>query len=70
MTAGQRFEVAARLGAFRTSMLQDTARGRPLELEAIVGAVRELARRTGIPCPSLDAVYGLLSLREQVRDTA
>jgi 2-dehydropantoate 2-reductase len=70
MTAGQRFEIAARLGAFRTSMLQDAARGRPLELEAIVGAMRELARRTGVPCPSLDAVYGLLSLRERVRDTA
>jgi 2-dehydropantoate 2-reductase len=44
-------------------MLHDAARGRPLELDAIVGAVRELAWRVGVLCPSLDLVYGLLSLR-------
>ncbi|MDO0932245.1 ketopantoate reductase C-terminal domain-containing protein [Streptomyces sp. DG2A-72] len=48
-------------------LLQDAARGRPLELDAIVGAVRELARRTGVPSPSLDMVHGLLALRERVR---
>jgi 2-dehydropantoate 2-reductase len=63
MTADERFAIAARLGDFRTSMLHDAARGRPLELDAIVGAVRELAWRVGVLCPSLDLVYGLLSLR-------
>ncbi|WP_329224444.1 2-dehydropantoate 2-reductase [Streptomyces canus] len=67
MTADDRLDIARKLGAFRTSMLQDTDRGRPLELDAIVGAVRELARRTGVPSPSLDAVHGLLALRERVR---
>jgi 2-dehydropantoate 2-reductase len=70
MTAAERLDIARRLGAFRTSMLQDADRGRPLELDALVGAVRELARRTGIPSPSLDAVHGLLALRERVRGHA
>ncbi|MFE7838573.1 ketopantoate reductase family protein [Streptomyces sp. NPDC057474] len=68
MTADDRLDIARKLGAFRTSMLQDADRGRPLELDAIVGAVRELARRTHVPSPSLDAVHGLLALRERVRD--
>lgn len=67
MTAGERLHIARRLGAFRTSMLQDAERGTPLELDAIVGAVRELARRAGVPTPSLDAVQGLLALRERIR---
>lgn len=67
MTADDRLDMARRLGAFRTSMLQDADRGRPLELDAIVGAVRELARRTGVPTPSLDVVYALLARREHVR---
>ncbi|MFC8147250.1 ketopantoate reductase family protein [Streptomyces paradoxus] len=67
MTADDRLDIARKLGAFRTSMLQDADRGRPLELDAIVGAVRELARRTDVPSPSLDAVHGLLALRERVR---
>ncbi|MFI1168552.1 ketopantoate reductase family protein [Streptomyces sp. NPDC020801] len=67
MTADNRLDIAGQLGAFRTSMLQDADRGRPLELDAIVGAVCELARRTGVPSPSLDTVQGLLALRERVR---
>lgn len=67
LTADQRFEIARRLGAFRTSMLQDSDRGRPLELDAVLGAVRELAHRGNVPCPALDTVYGLLALRERVR---
>ncbi|CAL9335322.1 ketopantoate reductase family protein [Streptomyces sp. enrichment culture] len=70
MTAAQRLDIARGLGAFRTSMLQDADRGRPLELDALVGAVRELARRTGVPTPSLDAVHGLLALRERVHGHA
>ncbi|WP_046728086.1 ketopantoate reductase family protein [Streptomyces humi] len=70
MTAEERLAVTRGLGAFRTSMLQDADRGRPLELDAVVGAVRELARRTGVPSPSLDSVHGLLALRERVRGHA
>jgi 2-dehydropantoate 2-reductase len=40
----ERMAVTARLGAFKTSMLQDVEAGRPIELEALLGAPREIAR--------------------------
>ena len=52
-----RMQVTARLGAFKTSMLQDVEAGRPIELEALVGGPRELAARTGIATPNLDLLY-------------
>ena len=57
-----RMAVTARLGAFETSMLQDVEAGRPIELEALLGAPREIAARTGIPTPQLDRIYGLTRL--------
>ncbi|MQY52383.1 2-dehydropantoate 2-reductase [Rhodocyclus tenuis] len=44
-------------GTFRTSMLQDREAGRTLELEPILGSVRELARRRGVPTPTLDSFH-------------
>lgn len=58
-----RLNAAAELGAVRTSMLQDIERGKPLELEPIVGAVAELAVLLGVPTPSIDSVLGLLRVR-------
>jgi 2-dehydropantoate 2-reductase len=58
-SGADRMAVTARLGAFKTSMLQDVEAGRPIELEALLGAPRELARRAGIPTPSLDLLYAL-----------
>ena len=57
----------AKAGAIKTSMLQDMEAGRPLELDAIVGTVYSLGKALGLPCPSLDAVYGLAGLTGQVR---
>ncbi len=57
-----RMAVTARLGAFKTSMLQDVEAGRPIELEALVGAPREIARNLGIETPALDRLYGLTQL--------
>jgi 2-dehydropantoate 2-reductase len=57
-----RMAVTARLGAFKTSMLQDVEAGRPIELEALVGAPREIARRVGIATPALDRLYGVTRL--------
>ena len=54
-----RMAVTARLGAFKTSMLQDVEAGRPIELEALVGAPREIARRKGVPAPKLDLIYAM-----------
>jgi 2-dehydropantoate 2-reductase len=57
-----RMQVTARLGAFKTSMLQDVEAGRPIELEALLGAPREIARRHGIATPALDRLYDVTRL--------
>ena len=61
----RRLAGAEAVGEHRTSMLQDLERGRPLEIEALVGAVQELARLTDTPTPVLDLVSSLL--RQRVR---
>ena len=53
----QRMVGAEKVGEHKTSMLQDLEAGRPLELEAIVGAVIELGERLAIPTPCTRAVY-------------
>ncbi len=57
-----RIQGAENVGAHKTSMLQDLEQGRPLEIEAIVGAVVELARITAVPTPNLDGLYGMVRL--------
>lgn len=61
-TAQDRMAVTARLGAFKSSMLQDVEAGRPIEVEALLGAPREIARRAGVPTPQLDRLYALTRL--------
>jgi 2-dehydropantoate 2-reductase len=53
----QRIRGAARVGAHRTSMLQDLESGRPMEIDAITGSVVELAGRLGVPVPHLETIY-------------
>ena len=57
-----RMAVTARLGAFRPSMLQDVEAGRPIELEALLGAPREIARRVDVATPRLDLLYAMTRL--------
>jgi 2-dehydropantoate 2-reductase len=57
-----RMAVTQRLGAFKTSMLQDVDAGRPIELEALLGAPREIAGARGIATPALDRLYGVTRL--------
>ncbi len=52
-----RMAVTAKLGEFKTSMLQDVEAGRPIELEALLGAPLEIAARAGVPTPQLDLLY-------------
>ena len=59
----QRIDGAEQVGAHRTSMLQDLTLGRPMEIDAMVGAVAELGRLVGIPTPTIDAVYALVRRR-------
>jgi 2-dehydropantoate 2-reductase len=58
--------VTRRLGVFKTSMLQDVEASRTLELDALVGAVREIGARVGIATPMTDALFGLTRLFGQV----
>jgi 2-dehydropantoate 2-reductase len=62
----RRIAGAEGVGEHKTSMLQDVEQGRPLELEALVGAVVELGRITGTPTPSIDAIYACASLLAKV----
>jgi 2-dehydropantoate 2-reductase len=59
MTIEERNAITRKLGAFKTSMLQDVEAGRSLEVEALLGAPYELAQRVGIAAPSLGMLYGL-----------
>ncbi|HEY5633365.1 MAG TPA: 2-dehydropantoate 2-reductase [Burkholderiaceae bacterium] len=58
----KRIAGAEAVGEHKTSMLQDVERGRSLELEALLGAVVELARMTSTATPHIDAVYACASL--------
>jgi 2-dehydropantoate 2-reductase len=58
----QRIRGAARVGPHKTSMLQDLEAGRPLEIDAIVGSVVELAGRFEVPVPHLQTLYGSVKL--------
>ncbi len=58
----KRIAGAQAVGAHKTSMLQDVEHGRAIELAALVGAVIELGRITGVPTPTIDAVHALASL--------
>jgi 2-dehydropantoate 2-reductase len=61
----KRIAGAEKVGEHKTSMLQDVEAGRPLETEALVGAVVELGRLTKTPTPHIDSVYALVSLLAQ-----
>ncbi len=61
--AARRLDGAAALGPHKMSMLQDLERGRPMEIEALVGVIRELGRATGVPTPTVDVVHALVDLR-------
>ncbi|MGE8364620.1 2-dehydropantoate 2-reductase [Cupriavidus sp.] len=63
----ERSQVTRRLGAFKTSMLQDAEAGRPLEIDALVASVREIGEHVGIATPNIDALLGLVRLHAQVR---
>ncbi|MGE3511650.1 MAG: 2-dehydropantoate 2-reductase [Vicinamibacterales bacterium] len=58
----QRIAGAAKVGAHKTSMLQDVEASRPMELDAVVGAALELGERLGIPMPATQAIYACAAL--------
>lgn len=62
----RRIEGARKVGAHKTSMLQDLERGRPMEIDPLVTVVQEMGRLTGIPTPALDAVLALVAQRARI----
>ena len=62
-----RHVVTRKLGAMRPSMLQDVDSGRPVEIDALVGSVRELGQLTGVATPFTDALLGLSRLHARTR---
>ena len=62
-----RHQVTRKLGAFKTSMLQDVEANKPVELDALVAVVREMGEVTGVPTPSIDALLGLARLHARTR---
>ena len=64
----QRMEGAKKVGEHKTSMLQDLEAHRPLELEAIVGAIVELGQRIGVPMPHTRTIYSATKLLAECRN--
>ncbi len=65
VTLEKRIAGAEKVGKHKTSMLQDIEAGRAPEIDALVGAVVELARLTGTPTPHIDTVFALVKLLER-----
>jgi 2-dehydropantoate 2-reductase len=68
--ARERFAAAGKLGKAKTSMLSDMERGRPLEIEPLIGAAVEIAELFGVPVPNTKALYGLIRVRAQAAGLA
>ena len=62
-----RHALTRKLGPFKTSMLQDVEAAKAVELDALVGAVKELGALTGVATPFTDALLGLSRLHARVR---
>jgi 2-dehydropantoate 2-reductase len=57
------FDRARKLGAAKTSMLQDAEHGKPVEIDALLTVTRDLGRIVGVPTPFIDSVLGLARLK-------
>lgn len=62
----RRIEGARKVGAHKTSMLQDLERGRPMEIDPLVTVVQEMGRMTKIPTPTIDTVLALTLQRARI----
>ena len=64
----KRIDIARKLGAHKTSMLQDWEAGKPLESGALTGAILEIAMWAGLDVPQLSMLHRLVEKKQQVRD--
>lgn len=60
MSAEQRIALGADLGHFKTSMLQDFEKQRPMEIDTFLSAPIEMARLAGLPVPTIETVHALV----------
>ncbi len=65
-----RIEGARKVGAHKTSMLQDLERGRAMEIDALVTVVQELGKVVDVPTPTIDIVHALVSQRARMAAAA
>jgi 2-dehydropantoate 2-reductase len=63
----ERHAITAKLGAVKTSMLQDVEAGRAIELDAIVTVVHEIGQRLGEPMPAIGCLLGLTRVMARQR---
>ncbi len=63
----ERMAVTRKLGAFKTSMLQDVEAARAVELDALVSAVREIGQKIGMETPNVDTLLGIARLHASLR---
>jgi len=66
-TGEERNAITRKLGAVRTSMLQDVEAGRAVEIDALLASVREIGASSGIATPGIDALFGLARLHARTR---
>jgi 2-dehydropantoate 2-reductase len=62
----RRLEAGLAVGDHKTSMLQDLAAGKPLEVDCLTGAVAELAERLGIGVPHVRAIHACAKLLDHI----
>ncbi len=65
----RRMTASQRVGSHRTSTLQDLEAGRPMEIDALIGAVQELGRLVGVTTPTIDVVLSLIQQRGESAGT-
>jgi 2-dehydropantoate 2-reductase len=58
----KRIAGAEKVGKHKTSTLQDVEAGRAIEIDALIGSVKELGELTGVKTPHIDAVHALMTL--------
>jgi len=68
VTVDERIAIARKLAGAKISMHQDVEKRRPLEVDAIIGAVAELARKAGVATPMIDAIHALIAERARHLD--
>ncbi|MDO6683178.1 MULTISPECIES: ketopantoate reductase family protein [unclassified Oceanobacter] len=64
----ERNREALKLGAFKTSMLQDVEANRPLEINALLGAFCDLAQQLSVAVPCAESLFGLVRLMDRNRN--